>query len=84
MQHCYSKQKCLIDTHEGLQFCNLADIVCMFNIAIECELVRRTASRTVTSTIDSAAFSLVWLARPSHLIVEVLRAGKGQSSGSNN
>ena len=36
-----SKQKCLIDTHEGLQFCNLADIVCVFNIATECELVRR-------------------------------------------
>ena len=43
-RHCYSKQKCLIDTHEGLQFCNLVDIVCVFNIAIECELVRRKQS----------------------------------------
>ena len=30
--------------HEGVQFCNLADIVCMFNIAIECELVKRKQS----------------------------------------
>ena len=42
--HCYSKQKCLIGTHKGLQFCNLADIVGVFNIAIECELVRRKQS----------------------------------------
>ena len=43
-RHCYSKQKCLIGTHEGLQFCNLADIVCVLNIAIERELVRRKQS----------------------------------------
>ena len=30
-----------------------------------------------------ASLSLVWLARPSHLIAEALRAGKGRSSGSN-
>ena len=44
IRHCYRKQKCLIGTHEGLQFCNLADIVCVFNIAIERELVWRKQS----------------------------------------
>ena len=31
----------VFEWHEGVQFCNLADIVCMCNTAIECELVRR-------------------------------------------
>ena len=35
----------VFDRHtRGLQFCNLADIVCVCNIAIECELVRRKQS----------------------------------------
>ena len=47
------------------------------------ELSSWTTGREESCPVRQLGMSLVWLARPSHLIAGALRAGKGRSSGSN-